>query len=200
MTRLTNDIRERLTRDILRHRFADDADKLRADQAAFAIKVYDDLYDRHTQSRMADLPAGWLRQTARIGARFGYDGYSYTYVYFDGYLKSEVERVSTPRDRDRPTTTMLVQDRHSDGCAKVYDPSHQLSKEFDRLKQRESQLEADITMAKKSIETALSKVSSISRLVETWPEVAQFANKYDSGKPQLPALPTDHLNELLRLP
>ena len=27
----------------------------------------------------------------------------------------------------------------------------------------------------------------------------QFARKYDTGKPSLPALPTDHLNQLLRL-
>lgn len=196
MTRLTNDIREAITNDILKHRFTDDLDKLREQRAAFALKVYNDIFPTKTQEHMETLPDGWLPRSNNIGVQFGY-GHNFTRLSFNGSFDSGIlVRLSTKIDN--VFKRILASKEH--GCAKSYDPQHPLTQAADRLNYKRKDLADQIDVAKKSIETALSKVSSIGRLIETWPEVAQFVNKHETGKPQLPSLPTDHLNELLRLP
>jgi hypothetical protein len=198
-TRLTNDIRESLTRDIMRHRFTADVDDLLATQAAFAMRVYDDLFNADMRTAMSALPDGWLNDSDDIGVQFGYVGGSnvYTRLWFSGYLTGSLGQLQTKRDTKK---TMRVPASKAHGCVKVYDPSHPLSKDFDRIRIRTKSLRENVDTAKRSVETALNAVTTIKRLVETWPEVAEFAKKYDTEKPQLPALPTEHLNQLLRLP
>lgn len=196
MTRLTNDIREAITIDILKHRYAVDVDKLREQRAVFAVKVYDDIFPTKTQEHMESLPDGWLPRRSDIGVQFGF-GHNFTRLQFNGSFGNGIfVRLSTKTDD--VFKRILASKEH--GCAKNYDPTHPLAQAYDRLNYNLNDLASQVDIAKKSIEAALSKVSSIGRLIETWPEVAQFANKHETGKPQLPALPTDHLNELLRLP
>jgi hypothetical protein len=200
-TRLTTDIRDRLTNDILRHRFTADVDALIAVQVEFAEKVYNDLFDQTTIARMQALPDGWLPRSHDIGVQFGYTGGPHTFVrlWFGGYVRNKMNELRTKPD-DTSRVTKLVTDSKSRGCAKVYDPSHKLAIEFERIRRRTRELKDAIMTAEKSIETALNAVTTTKRLVETWPEVEQFARKYETGPAQLPALPTDHLNQLLRLP
>jgi len=198
-TRLTNDIRESLTRDIMRHRFTADVDILLEVQAAFAKRVYDDLFNADMQTAMSALPDGWLPNANYIGVQFGYsDGSNrFTQLHFNGHLYGPLGQLQTKRDTEK---TMRVPASKAHGCVKVYDPSHPLSKDFDRIRIRTKSLRETVDTAKRSVETALNAVTTIKRLVETWPEFAEFAKKYDTEKPQLPALPTEHLNQLLRLP
>lgn len=200
-TRLTNDIRESLTNDILKHRFTADVDAIIEAQQAFAAKVYGDLFDGKTQAVIYGLPDGWFPDATDIGVQFGYAGGTNQFVrlYFGGYLTGILGRLQS-KPTSTTTTTKRVLASKAHGCAKLYDPSHTLSIEYGRLKNRTAELKEAATVAERSIKTALSEVSTIKRLVDTWPEVAAFASKYDTEKPQLPSLPTDHLNELLRLP
>lgn len=200
-TRLTTDIRDSLTLDILRHRFAADVDALIAVQVEFAEKVYNDLFDQTTIARMQSLPDGWLPRVHDIGAQFDYVGGAncYTRLWFSGYLTGILGRIAIkPVKTD--LTKKLVTDSKASGCAKVYDPSHKLAIEFDRIRHRTKELKDAAETAERSIMIALNAVSTIKRLVETWPEIDQFARKYETGPAQMPALPTDHLNQLLRLP
>lgn len=199
-TRLTTDIRELLTRDILSHRFTADVDNLIAAQVTFADKVYHDLFDAKTELQMLALPEGWLHNATDIGVQFGYVGgpHNFTRLYFNGYVTGKLSRLQSKSDEPKITKRVLASKIH--GCAKVYDPSHRLAIEFDKIRHRTKSLRDAVETAERSVTTALNAVTTIKRLVETWPEVAEFAKKYDTEKPPLPALPTDHLNELLRLP
>lgn len=199
-TRLTNDIRESLTNDILKHRFTADVDSIIEAQCKFAAKVYGDLFDGKTQAVMYGLPEGWLPNATDIGVQFGYVGgtHQFARLYFGGYLTGILGRLQS-KPTSTTTTTKRVLSSKAHGCAKVYDPSHPLAIEFGRLKNRTKEVKEAADTAERSIKTTLNAVSTINRLVETWPEVDQFARKYDTGKPSLPALPTDHLNQLLRL-
>lgn len=200
-TRLTTDIREKLTLDVLRHRFAADVDALIAMQVQFAEKVYNDLFDQTTIARMQALPEGWLPRSHDIGVQFGYVGgpHRFTRLWFGGYLRGRLDYIRT-KSSDTSKVTKLVLDSKARGCAKVYDTSHKLAIEYERIRNRTNDLKGAVETAEKSIMTALNAVTTIKRLVETWPEIEPFTKKYETGPAQLPALPTDHLNQLLRLP
>lgn len=197
MTRLTNDIRQALTTDILKHRFTADVDKLLSDQAEFARRVYEDIFDQSTRDRMNGLPEGWLSTRSSIAVQMG----AYTNLHFDGYIRSgDVSRLKTrPKERVNPTELRMPANKCG-GCAKQYDPSTLLYRQHEKLEHREKELIGDVDTAKRSIIVALNAVSTVKRLIETWPEIDQFAKKYNTDKPNLPAVPTNHLNDLLRLP
>lgn len=199
-TRLTTDIRNRLTNDILRHRFAADVDALIVAQGEFALKVYNDIFSANKQEAMNSLPEGWLPESHDIGAQFGYSdgGGRFARLWFSGYLTGILGRLQTRQDDGRITKRVLASKSH--GAAKVYDPSHPLAIEFGRLRNRTKDLKSAATEAEQSVTVALNKVTTISRLIEIWPEVETFARKYEVGAPSLPALPTNTLNEMLRLP
>lgn len=199
-TRLTNDIRERVGLDVLVHRFRPDVDALLHDQSAFALRVYDDLFDVKTQAAMHALPEGWLPAAESIGAQFGYHGGNGRFVrlYFSGYVYGDLSRVRDKSDNAIVVRRVPASKEH--GCAKVYDSSHKLSIEFDRIRDRTKKIRENIATAKQSVTAALAAVTTVKRLIETWPEIAPFASKYETEKPQLPALPTHQLNSILDLP
>lgn len=195
--RLTNDIREMIVVDVLIHRFRADADAFRADQAALANRVYEDIFDAKTREKMAAVPDGWLPKTTNVGVQFG-GANRYEQMYFDGHISGNIRKVATKSDA--PETFRLIPYNRHRVCAAVYEASHPLSIAHAKLEQRKATLDDQIETAKRSIEAALAAVTTVKRLIETWPEVAPFASKFDGEKPQLPALPTQHLNSILDLP
>lgn len=196
MTKLTTYIRENLAKDLLKHRFGDAAASLVADRAAFALKVYNDLYSEAERKKMAALPDGWLGKDSDITVQFG-DGSGYGKLEFSGSVYGDVHAVlKTPVD----TVYRLVIHQHLRGCAKAYERNHEFAAEYDALRERQKDLSTQISQARRQTEAALTKATTLKRLVDIWPEIEPFVEKYvDKPKP-LPALPTNELNALLDLP
>lgn len=198
-TRLTNDLRDTIASDILRHRFSEQVDALIADRAAFAEAVYCDIYRKADREKMEALPKGWLPECSKVGVQFGSTGRSYETVSFDGSFYGPLGSMRT-RVKDAPSSDRRMQNRHAHGCAKVYDDQHKLSIRHQELADRHSALKADFETAKRQTMAALASVSTIKRLIEAWPEVAPFATKHEAAPRQLPSVPTEKLNEMLGLP
>lgn len=198
-TRLTNDLRDAIAADILRHRFNEQVDALIADRAAFAEAVYCDIYRKSDREKMEALPKGWLPECSKVGVQFGSTGRSYENVNFDGSFYGPLGAMRT-RVKDKPSTDRRMQNRHAHGCAKVYDDQHKLSIRRQELDDRFSALKADFEAAKRQTNAALASVNTIKRLIEAWPEVAPFATKHEAAPRQLPSVPTEKLNEMLGLP
>jgi len=192
-TRLTISIREEISKAALAHRFADDVKALIDAKAEFAAAVYADLYSKADRQRMDELPDGWLENAENIGVQFGG---KYTRIYFNGYTYGQIIKATDYKREDR----RRILDKHSRGAAKVYEPSHKLCIEHDKIDQRERGLREAYDTAERHLKSALAAVSTVKRLIETWPEIAPFATKFETEKPSLPALPTQHLNKILDLP
>ena len=192
-TRLNIDNRNAIIKDALTHRFNDEIKELVDMRAAFASAVYDDICKKADRQKMAELPEGWVPETDNIAVQFGSD---FTRIYFDGHLYGDLARATTYKRTDK----RRVLAKHSSGCAKAYDATHKLASENSRLKAKEQDLKNAYKEASRSMMTALNAVTTVKRLIETWPEIAPFASKHETGKPALPALPTGQLNKLLDLP
>lgn len=192
-TRLNIDNRNAIIRDALAHRFSADVKSLIDERATFASAVYDDICKKADRLKMAELPEGWLIETDNIAVQFGGD---FVRVNFAGKLYGDLVR-ATDYSRDDKRRVLA---KHANGCAKIYDATHKLASEHQRLRSKETDIKNAYKTASQSMMTALNRVSTVKKLIETWPEIAPFASRHDTGKPSLPALPTEQLNKLLDLP
>lgn len=197
-TRLTNDLREKIAADILRHRFNEQVDELIADRAALAEAIYNDIYRKSDREKMEALPKGWLPEEVNIGVQFGASGSRYENIDFNGHIYGKLGALRTKRDDERVTRRVLH--KHRTGCAKVYEETHKLAVRHQDIDARWSAMKAEYDAASRQTMAALASVSTIKRLLEAWPEVAPFALKYEDAPRQLPSVPTDKLNEMLGLP
>lgn len=197
-TRMTNSIREAIANAVMRHRYEAPVKALIAAKAEFAIKVYEDLYAKSTREKMNALPEGWLPSSDNVAVTFGA---SYDRVYFNGYTSGKLASVVPSDDNRRKAVCLRMLGKHSSGgCAKVYEATHALSIAHSNLEAKERDLKAEFDATRRQVEAAISSVSTVKRLIEIWPEVAPFAEKYEDEKPKLPSLPTEQLNKILDLP
>lgn len=192
--RLTKEIREAITKDLVRHRFEDAVKKVYEQRAALADAVYRDLYTKAQRDQMDSLPAGMLPEDDDLSVRFGT---SHTNVYFSGFTYGDLNKVVSAV---RAGSARRMFYKHKSGCVKDYLATHKLSIENDRLMGVVADLVKDIDAARRVSMAAMASVGTVKRLVEAWPEVAPFARKFDTEKPRLPMVQTDQLNKILDLP
>lgn len=197
-TRLTNDLRDTIATDILRHRFNEQVDALIADRAALADAVYNDIYRKADREKMEALPKGWLPEETNIGVQFGAPGSRYESLEFSGQFYGKLSALRAKREDER--VTRRVPHKHRSGCVKVYEEAHKLAIRHQEIDARQSALMAEYDAASRQTKAALVSVSTIKRLIEVWPEVAPFAARHEDAPRQLPAVPTEKLNEMLGLP
>lgn len=192
--KLTVSIKDNITRDLLVHRFRKEANDLFNANAELALCVYNDVYSEKDRKLMASLDDKWLPKSSDISVRFNDD--SYVSLDFNGRvfgcligIADSVEVVRRP-----------VPYAHNRGCAKVYEAGHALQKRREKLQNRKVDLIERIKDAENQIRASLNSVTTIKRLIESWPEVAPFATKYDKDSAKLPAIPAEKMNEILALP
>jgi len=197
-TKLTNHSREQICREVLQHRFSAEVEKLIADRAAFADRVYNDVFSKSAREKMAALPDGWLPEESNIGVQFG-SGSSFERLSFDGSFYGELRNAVKDDGAEKEAVHRRIPYRLR-GCAKAYEPDHKLSVAFDALEARMKDLKKQFYEARATVNSALLNVTTLNKLVETWPEVAPFIARFNAAPVKLPAIPTDQLNKLLDLP
>lgn len=192
--RLTKEIREAIAKDLIKHRFEDAVKSLYAKRAALADAVYRDLYTKAQRDQIDALPEGMLPTTDDISVNFGT---AYTRVYFSGHTYGDLNKIV---HADRASSYRRVHYKHKDGSVKVYEATHKLAIEHERLSGVMSDLVKQIDEARRAAMVAMASVGSVKRLIEAWPEIEPFAKRFDTERPQLPMTQTDQLNKILDLP
>lgn len=198
VTRLTNDIRDSIERDLIRHRFQPEIDEIEDRLQAIGAEVYDAAYDADTQAKMQSLPDGWLFQddafeVVFVGkrVRIHFSGYMYRGEKFGGLIEN------------RPKVFRRVLEKHRNGVIASFAADHSLSQAFETINIDRERLKEVIQIAKRQTRAALNAVSTVEALIKTWPEVKPFAERWIEGKdsrPKLPAIPVENLNASLGLP
>ncbi|RRY03797.1 Nmad5 family putative nucleotide modification protein [Brucella anthropi] len=196
MTRLNNDIRADICQKMLDHRFGDEMKELVLDKVKFAEAVYNSVYSKTVRNQMHKLPNGWLCEGYKLQVCFGA---SYTDVYFSGTCHGKLHYLIR-NWKDIPDIHRRVLRKHEHNAAKVYSALDPLSERHEELANRQKTLLNKVSEAEKAITASLSKVSSVERLLDLWPEAKPFLAPYLNQKPQLPSVPVATLNTLLDLP
>jgi hypothetical protein len=173
--RLTNDIRDSLAREILRHRFSDEVDAHIGAKVAFAGEVYCDIYRKSDRDKMDAMPNGWLPENSALSAQFGASS-AYDTVYFSGHVDTTLRRCRKKTDKPTSPIQKRVLEKHRIGCAKVYAADHKICIRREALIAAEKDLASRISAAEAQANAALASVTT------------------------LPAIPVSKLNEMFKLP
>jgi len=178
--RLTKEMRLKILSRLLGHAFGKRESELQADDEAFGLAVYEDVYEPLVRRRMRSLPDGFMMKRGHLKAAFGGQQ---DQVAWKGLL---------------PTASAHEYDR-----AKSYPADHPLSLKHDELEKRRGRLRAEKDGVRSQIRGVLESVTTLRQLAEVWPEASSFVQDFvESGPVAVTALalPIKSLNEQLGLP
>lgn len=176
MTRLTNDIRDRIIRRLIEHRFSEHEKELEKHQHAFGLAVYEDLYSPEIQTAMAALPIGFFLLREYVDCQFGHD---YETIYFGC---------------SKPIAAV-----HHICAAKIYETTAPIAKQFFKLKEEKDELRNKKDVARETARSILYSVHTVEKLLQTWPECKPFVEVSNRPEPLLPALPIAEVNTMFGL-
>jgi hypothetical protein len=204
--RLTKSIRSSLLNDLLAHAFKARCEAQYDAELVFVEQVWDAVYGKH-QELIDSLPSGFLGTDGNFKVAFGND---VTRLDFDtgiappaGYgmpwRRAGVERVCT-KDRTMPYAAV-----HGH-CIHNFNHDSKIGKRYEQIKAWHEALVEAMDAAERTARSTLESVTSITKLVDIWPECAVFAEAYrehgehGEQKALLPAISRDKLNSALDLP
>lgn len=218
-TRLTNSIKDALTRRLLEHAFtARSVAQLKA-ECDLAQEIYDDVMktrevklaggtgDRVSWREATDLlPAAWVSRQDYFQAQMGgtvtkfhrYDGVEPSY----GQNKNLVGLKRVPPSERHDWTFPPNAGGHV--TIHVYDHAHEFTKRKDLLANSRSDLLEEISSTDRSVRATLDSVTTVQRLIVIWPEVEAFASEFLTEQKAaaviLPVVARERLNDTLGLP
>lgn len=198
--KLTKDIREQICRELLVHRYRKQVDALVSRGISIASNLYNILYSRKVQQRMHNQIEGWLAERCLIEVsipeRRG--GNLFTYHFNGAHLFYGI--LVGLKSPDRPVEKRRFLGKHLNGVEVQLSLNNALAKKIEKWVDDETALKEEVQLSQRTIHAMLRSVTTVSKLAKTWPEVAPFLKKFEEGvAPQLPAVQTTQLNELLGL-
>jgi len=194
MTRLTNDMRNDLADRMIDHTFSEEVRNVCLAHADCAKMVYEDVFTSSMRERMNELPDGWLPKVASVRVQ---SQESVVNLTFNGYFY----HLPKLRIKNHEETRMLFPYNMQSDVVAVYDGSHAIAHVITTMLAQANATSKRIEGARLSLMQTLNKFHTVEKMVEAWPEIRPIAEKITpAAKPQLPALPIAHLNELFKLP
>lgn len=188
--KLTTSIREQIMWKVLRHRFQEEFDQVVAEGAAVADLIYNDVFKKKERDLMDSLPEGWLPTDDDIAVQAAC---GYQRIYFNGKFHLEGFKKPTLEQFRRFPKCRLS------GAAKVYEAGDKIGERLGKLIESRTDLEQRVSLAKRQVMASLNSVTTLGKLKSEWPEIAPFCPEVEEVGTAL-AIPTDRLNELLKLP
>lgn len=179
--RLTNHMRDCIRDALLKHRFGEEQKALAAQKESLAVRLYDHFFPKELQDKLNALPKGFLPEGCEIWVRMG-----------EG--TNHFERFPFPDGQNRRY-------RSADHNRwRVLDREHPLCVEYMAIHSKEEDIVKTRRELKSQIVAALNSATTVGKLITLWPEVEPFCRQYIDRPPaQLPALPVESLNNLLKL-
>lgn len=198
MTKLTKSIRGAITHDVLKHRFQDQALKLKGQHSKLAHRVYKDILGASNLKKMKTIPKGWLPTTNRIKVRAG--------EIFDLYLSGRMPGNNFNTYTETIVDGYLPIPQSMEGnykCLKIYAPNTSIGLAISNHRKDIDSLTTVVNESAAEVRSMLTSCTTIKKLVAIWPEVEPFTLKHLSNGAtpmHLPIKSVDSLNKLLDLP
>lgn len=181
MSRLTNQLREKMLETVLDHAFLSKINSAQKAKIVAGEKIYQDIYGPYLIA-MESLPKGFLPRTPSV------------YIAVAG--QKHCVDFSEPR---------LIGKGHGDRysqAAKLYVGDEQVAADFLKTVSDLTDIENDRSNMKREVRAVLESVHTFKKLWEVWPECKSILEKFEV-KPSiaiLPAVQVDRLNSVLGLP
>ena len=178
MSRLTNDLRERMARCVLDNAFSAQEKEANQNLRLAGDKIYDDIYGAH-QKAMKSLPENWLKTSEYI--RIAIAGQTHDVFFTDSHLIGHEHYWSKP---------------------KLYAGDEQVCVNFLKALDVTEDIKRQRKAMGREVDAILHSVQTFKKLWEVWPASKSLLEKFVS-KPtmgMLPAIQFDKVNAALGLP
>lgn len=200
MTRLTNDMRGTIVNALIEHTFDDRVAELVKERSIIALEIYA-LHYKRDGKRMDDLPDGWLPTAFNI--KFVSGGCHNVYN-LNGKIGTRYSRtLSFEHLKANHPETTLKRFKHCDvssGPLMAFDAEHPITRRIENNEALVASLHDEVLTAQKTARATLDRFTTVEKLLVDWPEIQPFIPPVAAPSPSLPALPTQHLNEMFDLP
>lgn len=196
--KLTKYMRDDIAKRLLSHKFTKDYLAIVEKRKAFAEELYNDIFSAEDRKKMYELPNGWLPEESSISFQIG-GGSGYTNIRVNGsFYSCELGNIM----ESIPPLFKRVPNKRRHGALKVYDTTSSFSIRYTKLENETQDLIKQVRDAQTKVESALASVTTIGKLIQVWPEIKPFTNKWinASAEYKLPAIPVQDLNETFELP
>lgn len=200
-TRLTSSIRDSILKELQTYAFLERAQAQIDAEIAFSVAVFEDVYGPHLDMIKA-APDGFFPMDDDFKVYFEYDCQQLNFNAGFDYSVDAQWRGFGVRARENANRRMPYK-AQSNQAVKKYDLTHPLTAQFLKLKADRETLVAEISKATRTAKATLESVTTISKLIDVWPEARVFAEKYQidgERKAILPTIPRRELNNALGLP
>lgn len=198
--RLTNDMRDKITHNALKHRFAEPIAALRRQRAVLANFVYGEAFAR-VKMDIDALPEGWLPEDDHVHVRLGT---SHTHLYFNGDFPRGYYTKYTALNAvvSRSENVYRRFPAKNKGCVMaVMDATDAVTLRYDALVTEMDSLRDQVEAAGRDTRAALNKFTTVEKLLAAWPEIEPLTRGVGPTPPaKLPMVPVHKLNEALGLP
>lgn len=196
--RLTNNIRDAIIKDMIRHRFLKECTEHVTRRAQFAVKVYEDLYSTETRKQFDAIAKGWLPEKSSFIVVFAGN---YTELNFNGSFDAHYNHKEYIFPDNMPVICKPFMAKDTRGTQKIYGAREDLACEYAKLNGERDDIVISIKESTKKLKAVLANFGSTGPLVEMWPEIGPFLKPYAKEPPiSLPAIPVNLLNDTFKLP
>lgn len=178
MTRLTNNLRERMAQSVLNNAFEAKQKEAERDLHLAGDKFHTDIYGAHLKA-MQSLPNGWLPMNLRIRIAIAGQNHDVTF--------------SEPR---------ITGERHHYCRPKLYVGDEPIALEYLKAVDVVEDIKKQRNSMKHEVEAILNSVQTFKKLWTVWPASKSILEKFET-KPVvalLPAIQFDKVNAALGLP
>lgn len=205
--RLTSYTRALIVRKLMVHKFTETLKELRHSMVVIADCTYDRAFKRSDHLQMAALNIGWLPESGYFQAQFGA---TISQICFSGelilpYRSDEQKRIIAYIDYANDTEKTEVKRRfpHSknNGVLVVITADSDLAIMFHKYEENLKTFLADIIAAENAAYGIVKRATTITKLIELWPEIEPFTKGLGAPEERLmPVIQTTELNKTFGLP
>jgi len=174
--KLTQELKNGIVGDLIRHRFDADTTKLEKERDKLADAIFKSAFSAPQRKKMNDLPAGWLPTTIRVDIMVG-----------GQYSSFQI------KDEQR-----IPYDKRNHRCMLNVDGKDPLGQRVTEWNTAWKSLQSTKDQARKEAHAILNSVTTTAKLQKVWPEIEPFLP--DESKPSLPAVEVSKVNGTFKLP
>jgi hypothetical protein len=201
INRLTNAMRSSILDDLILYGFKDKMQAQYDAELTFVKKVWDDVFSKQ-QEAIDAAPSSWFK--TQYSFKVGFDNVISELSFQHGFSANYREAWSNfGVNTDGANKVRMPHSATTYIPVKNYLAKSSMGKQLAALGDISDDLFAEVKTTKIATEVALSRISTISKLIDAWPECASFVEPYrvmGEKEALLPMVSREALNVTLGLP
>lgn len=205
MTKMTNEIRKAVVRDILVYRYQKAMQALIVERQKLTVEVWEACFSKDKQKLLREAPSSFFYKSSNFNVQVsGRTLQFYTsgdFVDRDSYNpKFQPTFYNQIKGKVPPPDPLPLPYKSIHGTVGVIDSGTPLAERVMDVFNRSDTFEKEMATARAELYAALDSFTTVEKMIQIWPDVEKFAKPFIARPTFLPATQINRMNTLLKLP